>query len=268
MSDDASPPGGARLSAAFADYAEPLRRHALRLGAPADSADDVVSEAFAAVAGFDPQRLADIVNLRAYLFAAVTANVRTLLRHRARERPMAAASDEMLDQALVDFTGPVEVQDTMVLVRAALETLSDRDRTLLRETLVRGRTPRDVASELGIDGARVRTALHRARARFRLAYVRAFIARTPPSCGVDPGLLARIALGTAPRSDQRAYAAHRRTCSECPAMLHAARTEMALGSLLPIALVVALAASGPPSLAWATSGIPPPVAVAVVTVAA
>lgn len=263
MFPDGSPTGDdARLGAAFVEHADALRRHAARIGAPPESVDDVVADAFASVAAFDRARLASIANLRAYLFTAVTSNVRTLLRRRSRER---TAGDEMLDQALEDFTGPVELEDTMVLVHAALATLPDFDRSLLRETLLRGRAPSDIARELGVDGTRIRTAARRARARFRLAYIREFIARTPPSCGVDPDVLARIAVGMASSTQRHGYAAHQRTCEHCPALVRSARTELALGSLLPIALLIALASCAPHPTEPEIAGIPPPAAPAAPT---
>lgn len=243
-------PRSERLASAFREHASALRRHALRLGASAEAAEDAVSDAFVSVARYDEARLQGIENLRAYLFTATSSNVKRYLDQRSR---VITATDDDLDSPQADATDAAPIDATVALARRALRSLPERDRYLLHQSLVEDRNPRDLAPELGLTATHVRTLIHRARAALRVAYVREFIALSPPSCGVDPDLLAQVVTETAGRRALSAYRDHTGSCPECPGVERAARAELMAGSLLPIALVIALAAAEPPTLAAAVT---------------
>lgn len=250
MRTDHPLPRSERLASAFREHASELRRHALRLGASAEAAEDAVADAFVSVAKYDEARLQGIGNLRAYLYTATSSNVKRLLEHRARV--ITAPADD-LDSPQPDFADDAPIGASVALARRALDSLPERDRYLLHQALVEDRNPRDLAPELGLTATHVRTLIHRARTALRVAYVREFIALTPPSCGVELDLLAQVVTETAGSRALSAYRDHTRSCSECPGIERSARAELLAGSLLPIAIVIALAAAEPPASAAAAA---------------
>jgi RNA polymerase sigma-70 factor (ECF subfamily) len=67
----------------------------------------------------------------------------------------------------------IMAEEERARVRQALETLPDKERTLLQWVFFEGRDKDDVCRELNIERAYLRVLLHRAKARFRAGFMKA-----------------------------------------------------------------------------------------------
>lgn len=214
----------------YPDVAPELERYARRLGLAPNEADDVVSESFATLLSLEDGRLARIENLRAYLFAVVRNLASRTAQRRGRLVPVA---DEDLDQ-------PVFPEDDLVLAedhglaRAAFAGLTRPQQSVLWLTLVDRLSTREVADRLGISPSNVTTQAQRARAALRESYVAAFLRARPPSCGTDPGLVARVVLGAAPRRAQARVDEHVMVCTECRSLLEQGRAQASSRAVLGV----------------------------------
>lgn len=139
-----------------------LLRYCVRLTGDGDAAEDVAQEAFVRL--LDRNVRGDPAGLRAWLFKVATHLVRDRVKvSRNRERlleqnPVHPERAESPDRA-------VEREDLRREVRAALDSLDERDRTLLlmREE---GFDYRELADAIGVQASSVGTLLARARGRF------------------------------------------------------------------------------------------------------
>jgi RNA polymerase sigma-70 factor (ECF subfamily) len=141
---------------------------ALRVVVDPHLAEEAVQEAFVRAwrgcATFDPA----LGRLGSWL-VAITGNVAVdLVRARARRPPV--ASQEHVDSAGTYLTDRALDQ---VLLRhqltGALDTIGADQRAAVVETILRDRSYADVAGELGIPAATVRTRVHYALKRLRIA---------------------------------------------------------------------------------------------------
>lgn len=119
---------------------------------------------------------------------------------------------------------PIEGPDEGVLRReeqqaiaAALERLSERDRTTLLAHEISGRDMRSLAGELGLTAGAVAAQLNRTRARMRMEYLLALQDVDPPTPRCRPVLLA---LSSADRRRQREVdaARHLLECDSCASL--------------------------------------------------
>lgn len=155
------------MSRLFAAHHAPLVRYLTRLAGDGDVAADAAQEAFVRLIARPP---ADPSDVRAWLFTVGTNAVREGGRTRARrERLLAAAPGRApVGDAPRDAHALAEAGDVRVAVRAALATLSDKERAavLMREE---GFAHREIAVALGTTTGSVGTLLARALAKLASA---------------------------------------------------------------------------------------------------
>jgi RNA polymerase sigma-70 factor (ECF subfamily) len=77
------------------------------------------------------------------------------------------------DDRLPSAESTIMAEEERARVRQALETLPDKERTLLQWIFFEGRDKDDVCRELNIERAYLRVLLHRAKARFRAGFMKA-----------------------------------------------------------------------------------------------
>lgn len=233
------------LTTQYPTLSPALRAYVTRLGVPTSAAEDVVSEVFATVLTLDDDRLLRIENMRAYLYA-VARNVAARCATAAART--VALPAEALDRA-VPAVAPREVEraESQALARRAFDALTGTQRYVLWSTAVERRTAKEVAAEIGTSVSNVTTMAQRARAALRQHYVSSFVTQSPPPCGTAPEVLARIALGTASRRQEREYARHAEGCERCPDVERQAREDLATGS---VAWIMAVGALVPGVVTW------------------
>ena len=147
----------------FREYHGSLVRMLTRRTGDADRAEEIAQETFARAVAAPPR------NPRSWLFAVALNLVREegrravrqsrrLVLYRAEQPEASEAPDEAMDRA-----------DRQAAVRAALDTLSERDRDALL-LKAEGFSYDDIAATLGLARGAVGTTLSRARARLVEAY--------------------------------------------------------------------------------------------------
>ncbi len=148
----------ADLLHAYEVHGAELYRFAMRRLGDAGEAQDVVQETFLrawhAAAGFDPAR----ASLRSWLFA-IARNELVDQGRRTRARPWRGQLCDPADLERLGGAAPDET-DRLVwrsVVHEALLQLSDDHRQAVVETYLRDRTYRDVAEDLAVPEATVRT---------------------------------------------------------------------------------------------------------------
>jgi len=132
----------------------------------AERARDLAQEAFVRALQHEPRRP------RAWLFQ-VAANLardeaRTVIR-RKKHLVLLKTEAEVREDSMVDAAGELAEQERWALVRAALETLSEKD----REALLlwdAGQSYTEIANQLDLAVGAVGTTLARARKRLAKAY--------------------------------------------------------------------------------------------------
>jgi RNA polymerase sigma factor (sigma-70 family) len=159
------PPDRERVfEALFRAHARSLLAYALRRVERREDAADIVSDTMLAAW----RRLDDVPagdDARPWLFGVARNVLANARRAGERSGRLGAKLREQLDAlSLDDHAGDVE---TAVVVRSALERLSEDDRELLRLVSWEGLTPTQVAVALSVPGETVRRRLHRARSRMR-----------------------------------------------------------------------------------------------------
>ncbi|MDN8548845.1 sigma-70 family RNA polymerase sigma factor [Microbacterium sp. NM3R9] len=227
-----------RLAGVYANDADSLRRFAIARGADPDAAGDAVAEAFLVVATLGSPRIAEIDNLRAYLFTTVRNIVD---RHHRDSRRTTAVPDDVLERVPVDPEAPFALDGSIDLARRALDSLDETTRRIAIAVLIDRRPAREVGSELGLTASHVSTIAHRARSQLQVGYIRCFIELSDLSCGVSSDVLARVIVGTAGTRQLREYRRHRALCATCAKVEHEARDELSAGSLTFGLVAVAVA---------------------------
>lgn len=188
-----------------------LARTYRRLGDP----DELVSGAFERVLGAIRRGAGPTESFRAYLFV-------TLRRFAAQSsaRPPGAPLDEV-PEPIVDAADSAALARTdRELVTRAFESLPDQWQSVLWQTAVEGRQPRDLAPVMGVSANAAAAMAYRARERLRQAYLQAHLSASPApdhqpyrselGAYVRDGLSAR---------DRRAVEGHLRACEPCRALL-------------------------------------------------
>lgn len=238
-----------RVAQQFKDHAPELVRYARRLGATQETAEDAVAESFATVLTFDAERLVQIDNLRAYLYSVTRSVLWKIQRHEARVLPTPA---EALDRPASDFSVSVSIQTSVQIAERAIGHLDERQRALLRHVIIDARPAAEVATELGMSPTGVTTAVQRVRSAVRYAYAKEYLSATPPECGFDTAVIARVVTERAGLRDRRRYRQHSAECEFCPLLERSLLEELDAGSLIPV-LVLALPLSGAFALAPSAS---------------
>jgi RNA polymerase sigma factor (sigma-70 family) len=145
----------------FDDVYPALHRYCIRMTSDSDVAEDAAQEAFVRLLEKNVQ--GDPPGLRAWLFKVATHVLRDRARvrdNRSRlleENPVSPEPHDTPDEV-------VEREERVARVRRALDSLTERDRTilLLREE---GFSYREVAEAVGVKASSVGTLLARARER-------------------------------------------------------------------------------------------------------
>ncbi len=138
-----------------------LYRYSLRMSGDGDLAEDAAQEAFVRL--LDREVTGEPSRLRAWLFTVTTH----LLRDRARltnNRARLLEENPVRPTPLPSPAEEVERQSNVEQVRRALDTLSERDRTLLL-LKEEGFSYQEIAEEISVQPGSVGTLLARARKR-------------------------------------------------------------------------------------------------------
>ncbi len=144
----------------FVRHGAVARRVAVRRGHSGE-ADDVVSEVFARVLAQIRAGRGPSTSFRAYVLTAT--------RHEAVRRAVLARRCEPVAD-LEPWVGPVELPDVDDRLRAAYAGLPRRWQQALWLLEVEGRTPQELAAELGLSANAVSALGYRARVGLRSAY--------------------------------------------------------------------------------------------------
>lgn len=150
----------------FRDVFPPLHRYCARMTGDADVAEDVAQEAFVRMVTRDVR--GEPPELRVWLFRVAKNLVRD--RHRIRENRSRLLEANPVEPSEAPPTDRrAERRETIEAVRRALDTLTERDRTLLlmREE---GFAYREIADVVDVKTTSVGSLLARALARFEEAY--------------------------------------------------------------------------------------------------
>lgn len=150
----------------FRDVFPPLHRYCLRMTGDADVAEDVAQEAFVRMVSRDVS--GEPPELRVWLFRVAKNLIRDRYRVREnRSRLLEANPVEPSKAPPTDYRA--ERSETIAAVRRTLDTLTERDRTLLlmREE---GFAYREIAEVVDVKTTSVGSLLARALARFEEAY--------------------------------------------------------------------------------------------------
>jgi RNA polymerase sigma-70 factor (ECF subfamily) len=157
----------AGLAAAYAAYHPTLLSRARRIVVDPHLAEEAVQEAFVRAwrncASYDPSR----GPLLTWLMVITRSVSIDLVKARTRRPPVAAAVPE---QARNDDAAVLGDVDRLLLrheLTDALASIGSDHRTAIVETILRGRPYADVAAELGVPAATLRTRVHYALRRLR-----------------------------------------------------------------------------------------------------
>ncbi len=226
------------LGGLFSALHPELLRNARASGASAQDAEDAVADAFLALARLPAERWP--ANPRAYLHAVVRNAAR---RRGGAAREVPTPQDE-LDRPSRDVDRLEGVEQSQ-LVGRALAALTAREQRLLEGSLLQGLGVERLGAELGLSVTATTTALARARANLRCAYLTAEIEPELTACGADPAHLARVLLGTASERMRSRVDRHAAGCEVCHGILGERRRPRIGRS----ALVIGLSALGAGALA-------------------
>ncbi len=150
-----------------------MYRTAKRHGAEGANADDVVSQSVEKLIKVEHLlRELDPKRRRAYLVAVVRNTARNDARNRRNRRELPdgdAALENCADEG-ADLWDALLRRCDLDLLRAAMATLSEGDRVLLRMRYYQNQNYAEIAEELGISEGAARTRLSRVLARLRKKY--------------------------------------------------------------------------------------------------
>ena len=203
-------------------YDELFQRHSDRarrvaravLDNPTD-ADDVVSEAFAAVLAALQRGKGPREEFAGYLVSAVRHEAYRTNRRRGRVHPVAEHGDEALDAT-------VTPEDADIL-RTAFESLPTVDRHVLWRTEIEGLSHADIARDDGSTVQAIAARASRARHALRGAYLAEHVGLvfteppTGPDCADTRRQLAELVRGRVSARRQRRLEGHLAECAACRA---------------------------------------------------
>ncbi|NUP33246.1 MAG: sigma-70 family RNA polymerase sigma factor, partial [Streptomycetaceae bacterium] len=228
-------------------------RHARRLEADRDAAEDLVSDAFVEVLAQLRRGGGPRESFRAYL--CTTMRNAFIDRAKARKSVVLTGDDAELDSLGGPSTETAEVKPDLMLVQQAFGSLPDRWQAVLWHTEVEGEKPRAIARLLGITPNAVSQLAVRAREGLSAAFLEAHVGRLPDRCRDYGTRYGGYVRGTLRLRDKRALDDHLAGCDTCTrvcAELTAANAHLR-GLLLPAVLGTAAAAA--PLIEAATGGV-------------
>ncbi len=182
---------------------------------PAGDPDDLVNGAFERVLAALERGGGPDDAFRAYLFV-------TLRRLAAEEIALAR------DEPVAELPEPVEAEThnpvidlaDRKMVIDAYESLPDRWQSVLWQTAVEGRQPREVAPVLGVSANAASAMAYRARERLRQAYLQAHLQAAPrPECEPHRSRLGAYVRDGLSRRDRGATETHLGDCDACRGLL-------------------------------------------------
>lgn len=151
------------LGNVFEESEARLHRHAMNLARDRDRADDLVSETFARAAANEAAlRTLNSHQVQAWLFR--TLKNLFIDEQRARQRQFDLVEQMTLEAEIAPYT--VDELDSPEI----LEMVSRSDHELLMKRYVERMTSREIAHEIGIPAATVRSRLRAALQRLRARY--------------------------------------------------------------------------------------------------
>jgi RNA polymerase sigma-70 factor, ECF subfamily len=163
VSDSLTPSSSEELDRMYREFAPLVYRTAWGVLGNREDADDVVQTVFIGL--LRRESLADIQNLKAYLYkAAITASMSVVMAR--RRRPMLVD-----DAALLEVPAPSEGssfdEETYERLSRAIETLSADAAAVLLLRYLQNKSLTEIARKLGLSPAAVAVRLFRSRARLR-----------------------------------------------------------------------------------------------------
>lgn len=227
-------------------------RHARRLEADRDAAEDLVSDAFVEVLAQLRRGGGPRESFRAYL--CTTMRNAFIDRAKARKGVLLTGDDAELDSLGGPSAESAEVKPDLMLVQQAFGSLPDRWQAVLWHTEVEGEKPRAIARLLGITPNAVSQLAVRAREGLSAAFLEAHVGRLPDRCRDYGTRFGGYVRGTLRIRDKRAVDDHLAGCDTCTrvcAELTAANAHLR-ALLLPAVLGTAAAAA--PLIEAATGG--------------
>lgn len=231
--------GGPEADAAFArlhyrHYGAALR-HARRVEPDADSAEDLVSDAFVEVLAQLRRGGGPRESFRAYLCTTIRNTQAD--RAKARKTVVLTADDE-LDALGGPAHQPADNLPDLMMVQQAFGTLPDRWQAVLWHTEVEGEKPRHIARLLGLTPNAVSQLAVRAREGLSEAFLKAHIGSLPEHCRTHGNRLGGYVRGTLRIRDRLALDNHLADCSRCMTLCaELVATNAHLRVLLPPALL-------------------------------
>ena len=214
--------------------------------------DDLVNEALTRVLGAVQRGGGPDEAFRAYLFVTLRRTAAEQIA-RMHDEPVAEVPEPVEAEAQSPPLDPAERQ----LVVGAYESLPAQWQSVLWQTAVEGRRPREVAATLGISGNAASALGYRAREKLRQAYLQAHLQADPrPGCEPHRSRLGAYVRDGLSRRDRASTDAHLEDCDACRGLLAELvdMNSMLVRSLFPLFALAtkagALAAGG----AAATTG--------------
>jgi RNA polymerase sigma-70 factor, ECF subfamily len=135
--------------------------------------DDVRQETFAR---FFKALHADQIQYPERLGSYVLGMCRNVLKEQyrldGRTTPLDGEDEQSFPSPGVSLVDSLLAKENEKIVREILETLSDRDRRLLRSVFLEERDKDEVCRELGVDREYLRVLIHRAKQAFKTSYLK------------------------------------------------------------------------------------------------
>jgi RNA polymerase sigma-70 factor (ECF subfamily) len=151
----------------YAEYNDPIFRHAYYLLGSVDDAQDVQQETFVRAFRAAPSFRGDC-SLRTWLFRVCTNLCRDTLRRRRDNVSLDCAAPELAHSGpSIDPAVQAEQEESVALLRSALAEMSAADRELIVLRDLEGLGTREVAAIIGCAPASVPVKLFRARSRLK-----------------------------------------------------------------------------------------------------
>ena len=182
----------------------------------ASDADDVVSEAFAAIfqalsEGKGPDQF-----FRSYLLTAVRRIAHD--RNRKARRTQAVGDDELLDSVAVDANAVLDAFESSTMAKA-FKSLPERWQAALWHVDIEGLKPAAAAPFIGVTPNGVSSFVIRAREGLRQAYLQNHIKASDDACLEFSTQLGKYVRGGLKRTSHEKVTAHLAGCPRCTALL-------------------------------------------------
>jgi RNA polymerase sigma-70 factor (ECF subfamily) len=164
--------GDFRTQEHFSTYFSRLIRIKLcsRLKSP-EAVEDVRQETFSRFfVALRDGKILHPVRLGSYVNSMCNHVVSELYRFDQRHAPMDEEEEDNVPASGMDALDEIVLKETQKKVREILDTLSERDRRVLREIFIEERDKDDVCRDFGVDREYLRVLLYRAKQAFKASY--------------------------------------------------------------------------------------------------